>query len=93
MSTPMDVDPPAAATKASGTGKEKPRFEVKKVSIHLLFINAISGTRSLYGHGVAIVSLFFDSLVDIVVDNCAICRNHIMDLCKSWGVAYTNQKA
>ena len=20
---------------------------------------------------------------DIVVDNCAICRNHIMDLCKS----------
>jgi hypothetical protein len=21
-------------------------------------------------------------LIDIVVDNCAICRNHIMDLCK-----------
>ena len=34
MSTPMEVDPPAAATaatKASSSNKDKPRFEVKKV--------------------------------------------------------------
>ena len=26
---------------------------------------------------------------DIVVDNCAICRNHIMDLCQSPKLSYT----
>ena len=26
--------------------------------------------------------IMYQSTVDIVVDNCAICRNHIMDLCK-----------
>jgi hypothetical protein len=36
MSTPMEVDPPtavttSAATKASASNKDKPRFEVKKV--------------------------------------------------------------
>ena len=31
MSTPMEVDPPAAAkTKTSTSNKDKPRFEVKK---------------------------------------------------------------
>ena len=35
---------------------------------------------SLYAHLVLQFLLFFVS--DIVVDNCAICRNHIMDLCK-----------
>ena len=38
--------------------------------------------RSLYGHGVCRhPGLWRSNLVDIVVDNCAICRNHIMDLC------------
>jgi hypothetical protein len=41
MSTPMEVDPPAAAaastTKASTSNKDKPRFEVKKVE-HLVLI-------------------------------------------------------
>lgn len=45
----------------------------------------------LFGHGVrnnipmsklkVCNLLFIISLSDIVVDNCAICRNHIMDLC------------
>ena len=51
----------AAATKsaaaAAASGKEKPRFEVKKWNAVALWA------------------------WDIVVDNCAICRNHIMDLC------------
>ena len=39
-----------------------------------------------YGHGVCCVFCYdINNLisihVDIVVDNCAICRNHIMDLC------------
>lgn len=29
---------------------------------------------------------------DIVVDNCAICRNHIMDLCKFWRIASSNKR-
>ncbi len=29
---------------------------------------------------------------DIVVDNCAICRNHIMDLCNSFLFAYSQIK-
>jgi hypothetical protein len=28
------------------------------------------------------IHAFFIIIVDIVVDNCAICRNHIMDLCR-----------
>ena len=42
-----------------------------------------------YGHGVSFVSAcqcicahHVSYHTDIVVDNCAICRNHIMDLCK-----------
>lgn len=51
--------------------------------------HALSGKPSLCGHGVRIPSLFRCTgklntppfFSDIVVDNCAICRNHIMDLC------------
>jgi hypothetical protein len=32
------------------------------------------GVGVFYRHGL---------MIDIVVDNCAICRNHIMDLCES----------
>ena len=47
---------------------------------------AYSGTQSLSGRGVRLsfVCSWFNHLIrisDIVVDNCAICRNHIMDLC------------
>ncbi|KAJ2914566.1 hypothetical protein MD484_g5836, partial [Candolleomyces efflorescens] len=69
----MDVDTPAPAEgskKKEVKDSSKARFEVKK----------------RYGLGVQtlpwIDPLFSDlSLTDIVVDNCAICRNHIMDLC------------
>ena len=59
---------------------------------------SFSGMLLLYGLGVRLTVfstkiLRIDLIVaqkkilfnfsDIVVDNCAICRNHIMDLCKS----------
>jgi Zn-dependent alcohol dehydrogenase len=40
-----------------------------------------------YGRGVSVTNhndndhVILSSYLDIVVDNCAICRNHIMDLC------------
>ena len=89
----MDVDNAPSTTKA---GKEKDndkkRFEVKKVSERRRsFVSndpneTFSGTRFLSGRGVGhhILCDLFGRLIgilDIVVDNCAICRNHIMDLC------------
>jgi len=88
----VDVDTPAVSSKKD---ELKKRFEVKKV--RLIFPNpqisrtytaACSGTQLLCGHGVSL-SLFISIrcipmkmiFADIVVDNCAICRNHIMDLC------------
>jgi hypothetical protein len=91
----MDVDNAPTTTKA---GKEKDngkkRFEVKKVSRHRRGVisndpnETFSGTQSLSGRGVRHPLLYdlFECLIkilDIVVDNCAICRNHIMDLCSS----------
>jgi len=46
------------------------RFEIKKW-------NAVA----LWAWGI-IIFHFINSLIDIHVDNCAICRNHIMDPCK-----------
>ena len=37
MSTPMEVDPPAATAKPTKDGKDKPRFEVKKVLFCIFF--------------------------------------------------------
>ena len=89
----MDVDNAPSTTKA---GKEKDndkkRFEVKKVSERRRSLasndpnETFSGTQSLSGRGVRQPVLYdlFSCLIriqDIVVDNCAICRNHIMDLC------------
>lgn len=92
----MEVDNPPNTTKA-GKEKEKDgkkRFEVKKVSDHRRGgasedpDETSSGTQSLSGHGVQLPLLrnLFGCQIrisDIVVDNCAICRNHIMDLCSS----------
>lgn len=72
-------DAPAAAKRADGaTGKGaegKKKFEVKKVGRQpgrglLQLIIAQWNAVALWAW-------------DIVVDNCAICRNHIMDLCMS----------
>lgn len=62
---------------AESAGGEKKRFEVKKVKklpIHTPD-NVIILTKALKWNAVALWAW------DIVVDNCAICRNHIMDLC------------
>lgn len=56
-------------------GDSKKRFEVKKVS----------ATTSM-GLDTSLTWLQWNAVAlwawDIVVDNCAICRNHIMDLCE-----------
>ena len=91
----MEAEPsPAASSSSAAPSKgEKKRFEVKKVGgdafaaiLAVIKASFRSGAPSLFGHGVK--SRFFacyapaKSFLDIVVDNCAICRNHIMDLCE-----------
>jgi hypothetical protein len=60
-------------------------------ALYALFCDV--GTLLRCGHGVGTQRIEFMLVcmplihfvcvsVDIVVDNCAICRNHIMDLCK-----------
>jgi hypothetical protein len=74
----------APAKKATGKGKagaveggagDKKRFEVKKVRYTTHFASWTTLTTGQW-NAVALWAW------DIVVDNCAICRNHIMDLCK-----------
>jgi len=87
----MEVDHPAP--KGKEKKEAKPRFEVKKVRLRSGWI---SSTDMRYppvecccslGLGCAFLTLkkiwcgTHRISVDIVVDNCAICRNHIMDLC------------
>lgn len=64
--------------KAGGDGaaEGKKKFEVKKVCIWS-FDGDMADTKLLQWNAVALWAW------DIVVDNCAICRNHIMDLCKA----------
>ena len=78
------TDVPAPAKKAVGKAKAgaaeagadgKKRFEVKKVREHLIDISLADVLINLQWNAVALWAW------DIVVDNCAICRNHIMDLC------------
>jgi hypothetical protein len=57
-------------------GDGKKRFEVKKVRRHCSWM-AKWNTDVMQWNAVALWAW------DIVVDNCAICRNHIMDLCMS----------
>lgn len=65
-------------TDASGGADGKKRFEVKKVMIpHRTAYSLIWTLTTQKWNAVALWAW------DIVVDNCAICRNHIMDLCKA----------
>lgn len=82
-----EIEQPTSSSK----GGEKKRFEVKKAShrVHCYFAmlpgsallspelvnNLPSPLSPLQWNAVALWAW------DIVVDNCAICRNHIMDLC------------
>ena len=69
--------PKTKVAKASGStdSGDKKRFEVKKVSRHVRFRQTWLFINRVQWNAVALWAW------DIVVDNCAICRNHIMDLC------------
>lgn len=74
------ADAPVPKTKVAKAGAstdpgEKKRFEVKKVSRHVRFRQDWLCINRAQWNAVALWAW------DIVVDNCAICRNHIMDLC------------
>ncbi|KAH8367014.1 hypothetical protein KR200_002713 [Drosophila serrata] len=77
----MEVDDEEYEVPSSSNKGEKKRFEVKKVSFvecgrthyQRHFANSDSSNAP------PVSFPFF--CIDIVVDNCAICRNHIMDLC------------
>ena len=72
------ADAPVAKTKAPKAGAsaegDKKRFEVKKVRNQTQSQPRGKANMSQW-NAVALWAW------DIVVDNCAICRNHIMDLC------------
>ncbi|XP_049865044.1 RING-box protein 1A isoform X1 [Pectinophora gossypiella] len=88
MASAMDVDEEEVEMASSSSGKgDKKRFEVKKVN----FLNVHHHCSATY-FSLLLISLFTQYFSfqwnavalwawDIVVDNCAICRNHIMDLC------------
>jgi RING-box protein 1 len=74
------ADAPAPKTKVAKAGAstdsgDKKRFEVKKVSCRVRFKQDWLCINKAQWNAVALWAW------DIVVDNCAICRNHIMDLC------------
>ncbi|KAH8419872.1 hypothetical protein KR009_003464 [Drosophila setifemur] len=68
----MDVDDEEFEVPSSSSKGEKKRFEVKKVSNEVACVRCRISHFWRSWHGLCL---------DIVVDNCAICRNHIMDLC------------
>ena len=75
-----DAPAGAAVVKKKGAdtdskGDSKKRFEVKKVSVIPDESTFTIRTDMSKWNAVALWAW------DIVVDNCAICRNHIMDLC------------
>lgn len=75
----MTDAPIAKAPKAAAGGDldGKKRFEVKKVRKGSCICDLTLNTDGSQWNAVALWAW------DIVVDNCAICRNHIMDLCRS----------
>ncbi|XP_023948721.1 RING-box protein 1A isoform X1 [Bicyclus anynana] len=87
MASAMDVDEEEVEMASSSSGKgDKKRFEVKKVplvyaySLYIFIQIKLKNSLNLVyffpqWNAVALWAW------DIVVDNCAICRNHIMDLC------------
>ena len=78
--TDAGAAPKVKSAKAGASGDAadgKKKFEVKKV--------CKQGTRRIASSTIADIYLQWNAVAlwawDIVVDNCAICRNHIMDLC------------
>nr|VDC79106.1 unnamed protein product [Brassica rapa] len=68
----------SSSVAASSSSKKAKRFEVKKWSAVALWAWGIHEQSSFM---IEYALRCFRFWLDIVVDNCAICRNHIMDLC------------
>ncbi|KAF3783712.1 RING-box protein 1a [Nymphaea thermarum] len=82
MASAVDMDvnmvPAGEGSSSSACTKKPKRFEIKKW-------NAVSlwAWGESLSHYLVLYETLVDSSLDIVVDNCAICRNHIMDLYNS----------
>ncbi|CAG8462478.1 5362_t:CDS:2 [Paraglomus brasilianum] len=85
----MDIDesPNSSKTTQKKEKEGKRRFEVKKWNavalwawgtFHAVFVKVLTTADK---SPICVLASFL--YIDIVVDNCAICRNHIMDLCKN----------
>lgn len=67
----------------SSSSKKPKRFEIKKWSAVALWAWGRYHETLILPYGDRVLLIGSCCLIaDIVVDNCAICRNHIMDLCK-----------
>ncbi|KQS25955.1 RING-box protein 1A isoform X1 [Drosophila erecta] len=79
----MEVDEEEFEVPSSSSKGEKKRFEVKKVSGQQK--SWVIGIERTNGNTYPLPRKQWNAVAlwawDIVVDNCAICRNHIMDLC------------
>ena len=80
----------SSAGPSSSTKKPK-RFEIKKWNAVSLWAwgSSLSPLSTNPNFLFSLLVYYFLSVIaDIVVDNCAICRNHIMDLCKRVNSTY-----
>ncbi|KAH8329886.1 hypothetical protein KR067_006590 [Drosophila pandora] len=86
----MEVDEEEFEVPSSSSKGEKKRFEVKKVSKlgeESAFLAVMAGPLLILqlSRFIFLGKTQWNAVAlwawDIVVDNCAICRNHIMDLC------------
>ncbi|KPU74114.1 uncharacterized protein Dana_GF22186, isoform B [Drosophila ananassae] len=86
----MEVDEEEFEVPSSSSKGEKKRFEVKKVSKlgeESAFLAVMAGPLLILqlSRFIFLGKMQWNAVAlwawDIVVDNCAICRNHIMDLC------------
>ncbi|BFZ59832.1 RING-box protein 1 [Saitoella coloradoensis] len=79
VDTPPKVEGGEAMAAAVAKKPAKKRFEVKKVLVRITIVFP----QGSGGHGADSLSRQCVALWgwDLIVDNCAICRNHTMDLC------------
>ncbi|ALC49000.1 Roc1a [Drosophila busckii] len=84
----MEVDEEEFEVPSSSSKGEKKRFEVKKVSAFGKTMTqplSLAKCRAILFAKFVCLHFQWNAVAlwawDIVVDNCAICRNHIMDLC------------
>ncbi|KAH8400410.1 hypothetical protein KR215_011569 [Drosophila sulfurigaster] len=84
----MEVDEEEFEVPSSSSKGEKKRFEVKKVNCRIRHQKTVKISCNFCILSTLLqIDVEFEMYLmkmystDIVVDNCAICRNHIMDLC------------